>query len=381
MAWNEPGKGRDPWGGNGQQGPPDLDEIVRNLQNRLRSVFGGGGNGSGSKTGGRKAAGGGPTLLIILIGLAAAIFAASAYRIDAAEEGVVLRLGAYNRTLAPGLHFIVPLVEKVEKVNTAQIAIFDYQNQMLTSDENIVFIEGNVQYRRGNARNYLFSVRDTELTVHEVAESAIREVVGKNVADYIMSEGRTAIADDASELMQDTLDGYETGITITQFNLTRAQPPPEVQAAVDDATKAREDKDRFRLAAEAYSNDVIPRARGAGARQMQQAEAYQSRVIADAEGEAARFEALLTEYEKAPVVTRQRLYLEAIEEIYGANNKILIDAEGSGNLLYLPIDKLMQRQRETVVEDVLDRGGSSSRTANQDSSAQGRDDSRTRDQR
>ncbi|MDH3589218.1 MAG: FtsH protease activity modulator HflK [Gammaproteobacteria bacterium] len=360
MAWNEPGKGRDPWGGNGQQGPPDLDELVRNMQKRLRAIFGGGGGGGGP-------AASGLTLLLYVLALLAGALWLSAYRINAPEQGIVLRLGAYNRTSPPGLHFRIPLVETVDKVNIAQIDNYDYRNQMLTSDENIVFIEGNVQFRRAKPRVYLFGIRDPELTIEEVAESAIREVVGKNDAEYILSEGRPKIADDAQKLMQETLDLYQTGIIVTQFNLVRAQPPPEVQAAVDDATKAREDKDRFKLAAEAYANDVIPRARGAAARQIQEAEAYRERVIADAEGEAARFQALLAEYEKAPEVTRQRLYLEAIEDVYGANSKVVIDTDGGGNLLYLPMDKLIERQREaSSVNEPLDRGGSSARATNQD---------------
>ncbi|MBT8135906.1 MAG: FtsH protease activity modulator HflK [Gammaproteobacteria bacterium] len=377
MAWNEPGKGRDPWGGNGQQRPPDLDELVRSMQQRLRGLFGGGGSG-----GGGGAAGTGPTLLLFLVALLVGLLLLSAYRIDAPEQGVVLRLGAYNRTSPPGLHFRIPLVETIEKVNIAQIENYDYRNQMLTSDENIVFIEGNVQYRRGEPRDYLFSVRGPEMTVEDVAESAIREVVGKNRADYILGDGRPKVAEDASELMQQTLDLYNTGIVVTQFNLKRAQPPPEVQAAVDDATKAREDKDRFRLAAEAYANDLIPRARGAAARQMQEAEAYRERVIADAEGEAARFESLLTEYEKAPEVTRQRLYLEAVEEVLAANSKVLIDSDSSGgNLLYLPMDKLLDRQREgSASVDSIDRGGSSAR-ANSPENPRARESARTRGER
>ncbi|MBT8131446.1 MAG: FtsH protease activity modulator HflK [Gammaproteobacteria bacterium] len=378
MAWNEPGKGRDPWGNNGQQGPPDLDELVRKMQKRLSGLFGGGGDGSSGGSGGSMP-GSGPSLVLILVGALVGLILLSAYRIDAPEEGIVLRLGEYNRTSTPGLHFRIPLVETVEKVNTEQIEIFDYRNQMLTSDENIVFIEGNVQFRRGEPRNFLFSVRNPMLTLKEVAESAIREVVGKNTADYILNIGRSQVAEDATVLMQETLDAYETGIIITQFNLVQAQPPPEVQAAVDDATKAREDKDRFKLAAEAYANDVLPRARGAAARQMQEAEAYRERVIADAEGEAARFVALLTEYEKAPVVTRQRLYLEAIEEIYAVNSKVILDAEGGGNLLYLPVDKLMERQRNAPAQNQIDRGGASS-TA-QDVGSRIREDSRTRGER
>ncbi len=375
MAWNEPGKGRDPWGGNGQQGPPDLDELVRNMQRRISALFGGGGRGGGSP------AGTGSTLLMFLVVLLVAVVWLSAYRIDAPEQGVVLRLGAYDRISPPGLHFRIPVVETIEKVNTAQIENFDYRNQMLTSDENIVFIEGNVQYRRGDPRDYLFSVVSPEETLKEVAESAIREVIGENIASFILREGRPQVAEDAQELMQETLDFYKTGIVVTQFNLVDAQPPPEVQPAVDDATKAREDKERFQLRAEAYANDIIPRARGAAARQMQEAEAYRERVIADAEGETARFLALLEEYEKAPEVTRQRLYLEAVEEVYGANAKVIIDSESGGNLLYLPIDKLMERSRQSQDGGEIRNRGGSSEASQEATTDRTRNDSRSRTQR
>lgn len=346
MSWNEPGKGRDPWGGNGRDTPPDLDELVRKMQARLRALFGGGPRPVGGN-GGRS--GGGSLLLVIAGLLLLAVFALSAYRVDAPEQGIVLRLGAYHRTSPPGLHFRIPLIETVEKVNTGRIDNFDYKNQMLTSDENIVYVESNVQFRRDDARPYLFNVRMPDMTLEDVAESAIREVIGKNAAEYVMSgEGRSRIGEDARELMQDTLDAYGTGIRVTQFNLKRVQPPPEVQAAVDDATKAREDKERFRLAAEAYSNDILPRARGAAARQLAEAEAYRERVIADAQGEAARFESLLAEYEAAPEVTRKRLYLETVEAVFRANAKVLVDTgSGSGNnLVYLPMDKLLEQQQQ-----------------------------------
>lgn len=378
MSWNEPGKGRDPWGGNGRESPPDLDELVRKMQARLRGLFGGGGPRSVGDGG---AGPGGGSLLLVIVGvLALAVFALSAYRIDAPEQGIVLRLGAYHRTAPPGLHFKIPFVEVVEKVNTSRIDNFDYKNQMLTSDENIVYVESNVQFRREEPRPYLFNVRMPDMTLEDVAESAIREVIGKNVAEYVLSEGRSKIAEDARDLMQDTLDAYGTGIRVSQFNLKRVQPPPEVQAAVDDATKAREDKERFRLAAEAYSNDIIPRARGAASRQLAEAEAYRERVIADAQGEAARFEALLAEYERAPKVTRKRLYLETVEAIFGSNAKVLMDTEGGGNLVYLPMDKLLEQQRARQSNSTVDRQRESatSRTSPRDNERRAAENLRSR---
>ncbi len=325
------------------------------MQRRLRGLFGGSGGRGGAN-------GGGPLLLIIGGLLLIGLFALSAYRVDAPEQGIVLRLGAYHRTSPPGLHFRIPLVETVEKVNTSQIGNFEYKNQMLTSDENIVYVESSVQFRRGMPRPYLFNVKDPDVTLNDVAESAIREVIGKNPAEYVLSEGRSQIAEDASELMQETLDAYGTGIRVTQFNLKRVQLPPEVQAAVDDATKAREDKERFRLEAEAYANDILPRSRGAAARQRREAEAYRERVIADAQGEAARFEALLVEYERAPEVTRKRLYLETVAAVYGSNPKVLLDSETGGNLMYLPLDKLIeQHQKRTPGGDRM-RDSATSRT-------------------
>ena len=290
----------------------------------------------------------------------------SAYRIDAPEQGMVLRLGAYHKTSPPGLHFRIPLVDTIEKINTSQIGNFDYKNQMLTSDENIVYVESSVQFRRQDPRPYLFNVRDPDATLRDVAESAIREVIGKNPAEYVLSEGRSQIAEDASKLMQETLDAYGTGIRVTQFNLKRVQLPPEVQAAVDDATKAREDKERFRLEAEAYANDILPRARGAATRQLRAAEAYRERVIADAQGEAARFEALLVEYERAPEVTRKRLYLETVAAVYGSNAKVLLDTDEGGNLIYLPVDKLIDQQKKRSAAGGQ-RDSATSRTAPPDS--------------
>jgi len=226
---------------------------------------------------------------------------------------------------------------------------------MLTSDENIVVVDLVVQYRKTNPVDYLFNVRDADETLSEVSESAIREVAGKSDLDYLLTEGRTETAIQTQDLIQQTLDDYGTGIVVTKVNLQDANFPLQVEDAVQDAIKAREDKERLAFEAEAYANDVVPRARGDAARMIQEAEAYKQRVIADSEGEAARFEKLLVEYQKAPQVTRERLYIEAIETVYGNSNKVLLDSEASGNLMYLPIDKLIEHGKRE--EEKTNSGG------------------------
>ena len=336
MAWNEPGKDKNPWNKGSEQGPPDLDELMRNLQKRANSWFGkGGGTGGKSSTAGPRGLG------VILLGLLGLWALTGFYKVDAQERGVVLRFGAYDRTAMPGLHWRVPWpVESVETVGVSQIDRVDYKTQMLTSDENIVAIEMTVQYRRADAKSYLFNVRDPDQTVMDVSESAIREVVGKSDAENVLQEGRREISVRTRELLQATLDDYGTGIEVTSVNLVDATPPSQVQAAVDDATKAREDKERFVLEAEAYINDIIPRARGAAQRRIEESIAYKEQIIADAEGQTARFLQLLAEYEKAPEVTRERLFLETMEHVFRGSNKVILDADSGNNLLYLPIDKL-----------------------------------------
>jgi len=242
----------------------------------------------------------------------------------------------------------------VTSVNTIR-----QQTRMLTADENIVVVDLVVQYQNADPEAYLFNVRDPEGTLSDISESVIREVVGKNKVDFVLLEGRAQIAVATQDQIQETLNEYGVGIVVTKVNLQDTNFPSQVEAAVQDAIKAREDKERLSFEAQSYSNDILPRARGEAARRLLDAEAYKARVVADAEGEASRFEQLLTEYEKAPGVTRQRLYLEAIEEVYSNSNKVLLDAEGSGNLIYLPIDKLLEQGRGS---------GSSGRTVSQSSS-------------
>lgn len=359
MAWNEPGKGGNPWNSGGRkEGPPDLDKVVRDLQRKVSGIFGGrrGGGGSGGSGGA-----GGALAGIGLIGAAGAVLWALSgfYQVDEAERGVVLQFGAFNKITLPGLHWHVPYpIQRVEKVNVTQVASFTHSTRMLTADENIVSVDLRVQYRRADARAYLFNVRSPEETLGEVTETAIREVVGKSTLDFVLTEGRAEVAARTREIIQATLDSYGAGIEITSVNLEDSNFPSQVESAVQDAIKAREDRERLALEAEAYANDVVPRARGNAARLVEAAEAYREQVIAEAEGESDRFLALLTEYQRAPEVTRQRLYYETVEQVLGGTNKVILDAEGSGTLMYLPIDELMKRSapRQNQMGDPADLG-------------------------
>ena len=332
MAWNEPGGGNGSWDRGGRQ-QPDLEDVVRDTLNKLFGGFGGGGKRSFRRTL--------TWALAIIIGLWALT---GLYRVDEAQRAVVLRFGEHARTTGAGLRWHVPWpIESVERVNVAEVNNFSQKTRMLTADENIVEVDLVVQYQRTIPEDFLFNVRQAQETLGDVSESAIREIIGKNKMDYILGEGRSDIAQRTEDLIQQTLDDYGTGIGVTQVNLRDANYPSQVEAAVQDAIKAREDKERLAFEAEAYANDVVPRARGEAARRLLDAEAYKARVVADAEGEAQRFEKLLAEYQKAPEVTRERLYIEALEEFYGDSSKVLMDAEGSGNLLYLPVDQLIKR--------------------------------------
>ena len=339
MAWDDQGNGKSPWDPNKGQAP-DLDQIVEEWQKRFNRLFGVKTSGSGKR---RKKP---PVLLIGLMILFIWVLS-GLYQIDDSERGVELRFGAYSQTTMPGLKWHIPWpFETVEVVNVNVVNRFKQQTTMLTSDENIVVVDLVVQYRRANAVDYLFNVRDAEATLGEVSEGAIREVAGKSNLDFILTEGRTETALLTQELIQETLDSYGTGIVVTKVNLQDANFPLQVEAAVQDAIKAREDEVRIAFEAEAYANDVVPKARGEAAKMILEAEAYREMVIADAEGEAARFDKLLVEYKKAPKVTRERLYIEAIETVYGNSNKVLLDSEASGNLMYLPLDKLIEHGKK-----------------------------------
>ena len=333
MAWNDSGNGKDPWDKEGGE-PNDLDKIVQNWQRKLSSIIGGGG-GSASAPGSS-----GSYVLIILMLIAWSL--TGLYRIDEAERGIEQRLGAYTITTLPGLHWHFPYpIETVDVVNVSAVENFPFRTEMLTADRQYVFIQMVVQFRRTDPVLYSFRVVDPELTLQDVTEGALREVVGTASLEALVTVERDQIAPRTLEILQSTLDSYESGFAVTSINLEKLDYPQAVQAAVDDTQKALNDSERYILEADTYAKDIIPRAHGSAARVRQDAEAYRARVIRDAEGEASRFTALLTEYQRAPRVTRDRLYLEAIEEVYAKSNKVLIDSEGSGNLLYLPIDKLI----------------------------------------
>ncbi len=347
MAWNESGNGKNPWDRGRNQGPPDLDKIVRDWQQRLNTFLRGGKGGGNRGEGTTMPPAGGPVLgLLALVGFVLWL-ATGLYRVDAAERGVVTRFGAFQVTTEPGLrwHFPWP-IERVERVNIGEVVPFSQQTRMLTADENIVVIDLVVQYRRAFPEKFLFNVRDPEATLRDVSESAIREVIGKSQLDFVLGEGRTEIAVLTEKLIQQTLDEYDAGMFVTKVNLQDANFPSQVQAAVEDAIKAREDRERLAFEAEAYAKDVLPRARGEAVRRQEDSEAYRSRVVADAEGEASRFSQLLEEYQRAPGVTRQRLYLEAVEEIYANASKVLVDTSDGSNLIYLPVDKILEQRNK-----------------------------------
>jgi len=351
MAWNEPGgNNKDPWSGKGggDQGPPDLDEVVKKMQEKLGGLFGGGRGGGGGNDGGTRSPGPGAGNLkgigvIVAVGLVVLLGVKSFYTVAPAERGVVLRFGAYKQVTQPGPHFLIPFVDQVIKVDVDQISSFRHKAQMLTRDENIVDIELTVQSRIQDAADYLFQDQSPEKTIRDATETAVRETIGKSKLDYILTEGRSSIAAEIQNSVQGLLNTYRTGLEVTSVNTQPAKPPEQVKAAFDDAIKSREDKVRMENQAQAYANEVVPKARGAGARLVEDAKAYRSRVIAMSEGETSRFLAVLSEYDKAPEVTRQRLHLQTVEDVLSKTSKVLMDANGGNNsLMYLPLDKLIK---------------------------------------
>jgi membrane protease subunit HflK len=360
MSLNDPnwgrGGSRGPQGpGGGNQGPPDLDELWRNFNRRLGELFG---RRRGSEPPPPSPSswqfGGGAMLLVLL---AIAVWLASGfYIVDAASRGVVLTFGRYAEETQPGLRWRLPWpIQSQELVNLAQVRTLEvgYRNNvrtkvlkeslMLTDDENIVDLQFAVQYTVKDPRDFIFNVRKPDDSAQQIAETAMREIIGKSKMDGILYETQVDIARQAAELMQQIHDRYGTGIAISAVTVQNAQPPEQVQAAFDDAVKANQDRERQKNEGQAYANDVIPRARGTASRLMQESEGYKQRVIANAEGEASRFKQVLAEYSKAPGVTRERIYIDTLQQVLSSTNKIVLDYRGSGNLLYLPLDKLMQQ--------------------------------------
>lgn len=348
MAWNEPGgNNKDPWNGKGNdQGPPDLDEVVKKLQDKLGGLFGGksGGSGSSGNSSGGSGSGKGLGMIIGLV-IVGILGFQSFYTVNPAERGVVLRFGEYVHITQPGPHFLIPFIDRVITVDVDQISRLPHRAEMLTSDENMVDVSLNVQYRIEDPADYLFQDSTPEKTIKDTIESALREVVGKSKLDEIITQNRSAIADSVRTIAQGMIKDYKTGLVITSVNIQAANPPEAVKEAFDDANRAREDKIRSVNKSQAYANDIVPRARGAAATTVANAKGYRAKVIAEAEGESSRFLALLKEYTKAPEVTRERLYLETMQEVLGNTNKVLLDVESGNNLTYLPLDKIMSAGR------------------------------------
>jgi len=344
MAWNEPGgDNKDPWSGKGgDQGPPDLDEVVKKMQDKLGGLFGGKGGGNGGSPAGPTSNGAKGIGALAVIGLVLFLAFQSFYTVAPAERGVVLRFGGFKEVTLPGPHFKIPLVDQVVKVNVDQISSFRHKAEMLTRDENIVDLELTVQSKIEDPQDYLFQDQSPDKTIRDATETAVREVIGKSKLDYILTEGRASIGADIKHRIQELVNQYKTGLLVTSVNTQPAKPPEQVKSAFDDAIKAREDKAKVENQAEAYANEVVPRARGAAARRIEDAKAYKEKVIAESQGDTSRFLAILKEYEKAPEVTRQRLYLDTVEEVLGKTKKVILDAKGGNSLMYLPLDKLIQ---------------------------------------
>jgi membrane protease subunit HflK len=370
MAWNEPGGGKDPWGGGQGDGPPDLDEALK----KLREKFGkfGGGNSSGS--------GSGFNLLPIVLAVLVAVWAfAGIYQVDEKERGVVLRFGKYLDTVNPGLHWNPPFVDDVTVVGVTEER--QYQNKprdlMLTEDENIVDLQLVVQYNIPDAKAFVLNVKDPEISLRHATDSALRHVVGSSKLDAVISTGREQISLEVKERLQRYLDNYATGIHVVKINIQDAKPPSEVKAAYDDVIKAREDQERVINEAQSYSNGVVPEARGNAQRIIEEANAYQAKVVAEAEGEAERFNNLLTEYDKAPEVTRQRLYLDTLQRVMSNSTKVLVDVEDGNNIFYLPLDKTVEQgiaapagstrlspaQLSTIADEIVNRLRSDTNTS------------------
>ena len=322
MSWNDSGNGQDPWKGSNNQ-PDDLDKIIQGWQKKINAIIGGGRSskkGSGGSTG---------TSILAIFLLVAWLFT-GLYTVDQAERGVVQRFGAYTETTFPGLHWHIPFpVESVDIVNTGVVENYGYSTEILTADEQYVFVQMVVQYFRNDPVKYSFEVVNPEATLEDLTQSALREVVGTSTLEVLVNEKRDEIGPKTQTVLQSTLDSYQAGITVTSINLEKLDYPKAVQDAVDDTQRARNDSDRFILEAEKYAQELIPGARGNAQRILQDAEAYSERVIADADGQASRFLSLLTEYQKAPRVTRDRLYIDAVEEVYKNSNKVILDSQGS----------------------------------------------------
>lgn len=336
MAWNEPGDGRDPWGSGKKNTPPDLEAVLKRLSDRLNQVFGGGG-------GGDSGLGRGP-LLMGLMAIAVLWFALGWYQVDAQQQAVVLRFGKFSELTGEGLHWRPRLIDQVTKVAVTTERRYETEprNEMLTEDENIVELPLTVQYNVSDAKAYVLNVRDPELSLREATDSAVRHEVGNAKFDAVISTGRGDLSIAVAKRLQSYLDKYGTGMRVVKVNIQEAKPPAAVRAAYDNVVKAREYREQVINEAQSYANGIVPEARGQAQRTLAEASAYREKVAAEATGETHRFEQLYSEYQKAPAITRERLYIETLEEVMASVPKVIVDVRSGGNMLYLPIDKLAQ---------------------------------------
>ncbi len=353
MAWNEPGGNRndnDPWGNGGRrgndQGPPDLDEALKKGLEKLNRMLGGKGGNSG-KSGGSGSSGGsaggfGAIFAIAAILVVGYVVVQSFYTVDEQERAVVLRFGEYSSTENPGLRFKVPLIDSVFKVGVTNVRTAQSSGQMLTMDENLVTVDLQVQYRVGDAEAYVLNVRDSNEALAFATDSALRHEVGSSSLDEVLTEGRAELGVRVEQRLQSFLRTYGTGLEIVRVNVESTQPPPAVQDAFREVQRAREDEQRLKEEAETYRNRIVPEARGQAQRMIEEANAYLSEVVERARGESSRFTQLLEVYQIAPDVTRERMYIQSVEQVLANSSKIFIDTESSGNMMYLPLDRLMQ---------------------------------------
>ncbi len=376
MAWNEPGgngNNQDPWSGGGRgggnrgdnQGPPDLDEALKKLQEKMNGIFGGGGGSKPSGSGKGSSVGVGFILLLAGVVLAGWVLMGF-YTVNEQDRVVILRLGKYQDTVQPGLRWNPLLIDERSQVNVTRVESKDHRALMLTEDENIVDVALKVQYKISDPKAYILQVRDPESSLAHATESALRHVVGTSEMHFVLTEGRATLGAQVQDRLQRYMDDYGTGLLISKVNIESTSAPTQVQAAFDDVIKAREDEQRVKNEAESYANGIVPEARGQSQRLLEEANAYREEVIARSEGEANRFLQLLAEYQRAPEVTRERMYLDAVENVMSSSTKVLMDVKGGNNMMYLPLDKIVgsntagrfigpdQRLDDASVQDVAD---------------------------
>ena len=350
MAWNEPGNGgRDPWGNRQDDGPPDLDEAFKKLQDNLGKMFGGGGQSNGGQRSGSNPVS--KSLFGLALAGAAIVYGMmGVYTLDEQERGVVLRLGtATDSILMPGLSWQPPLIDKVIIHNVSRVRSHPQQSEMLTEDENIVKVKLTVQYVIDDVKAFALNVKSPEQSLYQSTESAVRHVVGSTEMDRVLTEGRAIMGTEIKTRIQDYMNDYGTGVAVTQVNIDETAPPDAVREAFDEVIRAREDEVRVRNEANAYANKVIPEARGEAQRYLEEAEAYRRQVVAEARGESERFSKLLVEYQVAPEVTRERMYIDTLESVMSQSSKVMIDVEGGNNMMYLPLDRMVQRENDAGV--------------------------------